>query len=58
MGRYCSLFGHSEFWSNVDLEGKIKSEIINCVKNRGITEFLLGGYGGYDLTCARYVREL
>jgi len=58
MSKYCSLFGHSEFFVNSDLECRIKSEIINCVENRGITEFYLGGYGGFDLACARFIREL
>lgn len=58
MSNYCSLFGHSEFWSNADLECRIKSEIIDCVENRNLTEFLLGGYGGYDISCAKYIREL
>lgn len=58
MSKYCSLFGHNYFWSNSDLECRIKSEIINCVENMGITDFLLGGYGGFDITCARFLREL
>lgn len=58
MSNYCSLFGHSDFWSSADLECRIKSEIIDCVENRNLTEFLLGGYGGYDITCAKYIREL
>lgn len=58
MSKCCSFFGHRDFWSNSSREAAIKKHIIDCVKNRGITEFLLGGYGEFDIFCAKYLREL
>lgn len=56
MTRYCSFFGHSNIYGK-NLEKEIKAEVINCVNN-GIYNFMLGGYGEFDLLCARVVREL
>ncbi|MBR1984210.1 MAG: DUF1273 domain-containing protein [Clostridia bacterium] len=58
MDKYCSFFGHGDFRESEDLECRIKSEIADCVENRKIYNFWLGGYGGYDSCCARYVKEM
>lgn len=57
MTKYCSFFGHSNLYGE-KLEERLKAEIINCIESKGINDFLLGGYGEFDLLCARVLREL
>lgn len=56
--KYCSFFGHRDFIDNKQLENKIKNQIIYCVENLKIYNFYLGGYGGFDVCCAKYVNDL
>ncbi len=56
--KYCSFFGHRDFFCSKSLEKLIKGEIANCVEKRGICNFLLGGYGGYDSFCAKCVKDM
>lgn len=58
MEKYCSFFGHRDFSPDKELENKIKSEIINCIENKNIYNFWLGGYGGFDRCCAKYLKEM
>ena len=58
MEKFCSFFGHGDFLENKDIEFKIKQEIANCVENKKIYNFCLGGYGNYDNCCARYVNDM
>lgn len=58
MSKICSFFGHSDFWSDSERERIIKAQIVDCIQNRGITHFLIGGYGEFDIFCAKYLREL
>lgn len=58
MRKCCSFFGHRDFWSSFEREKAIKAEIEDCIVKRGITEFLVGGYGEFDAMCAKYLQEL
>lgn len=56
--KYCSFFGHRDFFYGKSLETLIKREIADCVEKKGICNFLLGGYGGYDSFCAKCVKDM
>ena len=50
--------GHREILSGEDeIKGKLKIEVEKAIMS-GSTEFLLGGYGKFDLMCAGVVKEL
>ena len=57
MEKYCSLFGHSEYYKESDYELRLKKEIEICVKNN-ICNFYIGGYGHFDSCCARIIKEM
>ena len=56
--KYCSFFGHRDFVEDDNISAKIKNIISDCVSNKNIYNFLLGGYGHFDYCCAKYINEL
>lgn len=58
MRKCCCIFGHRDFWASVEREKAIKAAIVDCIRERGITEFLVGGNGEFDIMCAKYLSEL
>lgn len=56
--KYCSFFGHRDYHGDDELEQKIKNIIIDVIENKQIYNFLLGGYGGFDNYCARYINDM
>lgn len=58
MDKYCCFFGHRDFYCDLKTLEKIKLEIINCIQNKGIYNFLVGFYVKYDFICATIISEL
>lgn len=56
--KIASFFGHRDFMETNELCHSIKTEILNCIKNKGIDTFYLGGYGAFDYCCAKYISEI
>lgn len=58
MEKHCSFFGHKDYQEDKELEARIKDKIVECVEKRMIYNFWLGGYGGFDRCCAKYVKDM
>ena len=56
--KVCSFFGHREIDCGEALYAKIENEIKRLILNGGITKFLFGGYGEFDLQCHTVVTRL
>ena len=49
------FIGHKEAFCDT---GKIRDAIVELIEKNGLTEFLLGGMGQFDMICARILCEL
>lgn len=56
--KICTFAGHREIYDTDSIKVKLKNEIINLVKNHGVTTFYNGGMGKFDWLCAKCVKEL
>ena len=56
--KICTFAGHREIYDTDSIKVKLKNEIINLVKNHGVTTFYNGGMGKFDWLCAECVKEL
>lgn len=53
-----AFFGHADYRGSEDLASKIKAEIISAIKEKGLDTFYIGGIGGFDSECAKYIKEI
>lgn len=47
-GKNCCFAGHANICNQDKIKEKLKKEIINLIKNYGVTEFYNGGKGDFD----------
>ena len=52
------FFGHSNISLTENKLVKLKNIIIEIIENNEYVEFYLGGYGVFDYTCAKMLKEL
>lgn len=52
------FFGHSEVVLTIEEHNKLKTLLINLLKNNDFITFFLGGYGSFDYTCVKILKEL
>lgn len=56
MRNRCCFAGHSQIHD--DFQNKLKLEIEQLILRKGVDEFWVGNYGGFDKAAAKTVREL
>lgn len=54
----CSIFGHADFRATKTESEKLKEIIIDCIKNKNITNFYVGDKGNYDVFSTKILNEV
>ena len=56
-GKRCCFAGHNETYGD-EVKQKIKEIAIKLIEEKGVTEFWVGNYGGFDRCAASAMREV
>ncbi len=54
----CSFIGHSKIVDARDLEIRLRKVLVEIIEEKEIDVFYLGGYGDFDMLCAKVISKL
>ena len=58
LNKCASVFGHSNYEPNMENSKRLENALRDCIENKRITSFYIGGYGKFDICCAIKLHSL